>query len=35
MEAEYDFSQGKQRAIELTLPRKTRIAIWLDDEMRF
>jgi uncharacterized protein (DUF4415 family) len=33
MEAEYDFSQGKRRAIDPTLPGKTRIAISLDDEV--
>jgi uncharacterized protein (DUF4415 family) len=33
METEYDFSQGKRRAIDPTLPGKTRIAIWLDDEV--
>lgn len=32
-EAEYDFSQGKPGAIDLKLPGKTRIAIWLDDEV--
>ena len=32
-EAEYDFSQGKRRAIGPILPGKTRIAIWLDDEV--
>ncbi len=33
METEYDFSQGKRRAIDPTLPGKTRIAISLDDEV--
>ncbi|MEG4348014.1 BrnA antitoxin family protein [Microcoleus sp. A003_D6] len=33
MEAEYDFSQGKPGAIDQILPGKTRIAIWLDDEV--
>ncbi|MEG3974741.1 BrnA antitoxin family protein [Microcoleus sp. herbarium8] len=33
METEYDFSQGKRGAIDPTLPEKTRIAIWLDDEV--
>ena len=31
--AEYDFSQGKRGAIDPTLPGKSRIAIWLDDEV--
>jgi len=33
MEAEYDFSQGKRGAIELTPPGKTRITIRLDDDV--
>lgn len=33
MEAEYDFSQGKRGAIDPTLLGKTRIAIWLDDDI--
>ncbi|ACC84463.1 BrnA antitoxin family protein [Nostoc punctiforme] len=33
MEAEYDFSQGKQEAIESTSTGKTRITIRLDDEV--
>jgi hypothetical protein len=34
METEYDFNQGTRRAIEpIILPGKTRIAIWLDDEV--
>lgn len=33
MEVEYDFSQGKQGAIEPTPPGKTRITIRLDDEV--
>ncbi|MEH2179874.1 BrnA antitoxin family protein [Nostoc sp.] len=33
MEAEYDFSQGKRKAIESTPTGKTRITIRLDDEV--
>ncbi|MEG5137660.1 MULTISPECIES: hypothetical protein [unclassified Microcoleus] len=33
METKYDFSRGKRGAIDPTLPGKTRIAIWLDDEV--
>ncbi len=33
MEMEYDFSQGKRGAIDPKLSGKTRIAIWLDDEV--
>ncbi|HEY9658410.1 MAG TPA: BrnA antitoxin family protein [Allocoleopsis sp.] len=33
MESEYDFSQGKRGAIDPTPPGKTRITIWLDDEV--
>jgi uncharacterized protein (DUF4415 family) len=33
MEDEYDFSQGKRGAIELTSPGKTRITIRLDDDV--
>ena len=33
MEAEYDFSQGKRGAIDPILPGKTRLTIWLDDEV--
>ncbi|MBD2006104.1 MULTISPECIES: BrnA antitoxin family protein [Cyanophyceae] len=33
MEAEYNFSQGKRRAIEPTPPGKTRITIRLDDDV--
>ncbi len=33
MEAEYDFSQGKRGAIDLTPSGKTRITIRLDDEV--
>jgi hypothetical protein len=32
-EAEYDFSQGKPGAIDPILPGKTRLTIWLDDEV--
>jgi hypothetical protein len=32
-EAEYDFSQGKLGAIDPILPGKTRLTIWLDDEV--
>jgi uncharacterized protein (DUF4415 family) len=33
MEAEYDFSQGQQGAIDPAPPGKTRITIRLDDEV--
>jgi len=33
MQIEYDFSQGKEGAIESTPPGKTRITIRLDDEI--
>lgn len=33
METEYDFSQGKRGAIDPILPGKTRLTIWLDDEV--
>jgi hypothetical protein len=33
MEAEYDFSQGKPGAIAPILLGKTRLTIWLDDEV--
>ncbi|MCG5061734.1 BrnA antitoxin family protein [Limnoraphis robusta Tam1] len=33
MDAEYDFSQGKRKAIEPVLPGKTHITICLDDEV--
>ncbi|MBG1269713.1 BrnA antitoxin family protein [Nostoc sp. WHI] len=33
MEAEYDFSQGKRGAIEPTPTGKTRITIYLNDEV--
>ena len=33
MKAEYDFSHGKRGALEPTPPGKTRITIWLDDDI--
>jgi uncharacterized protein (DUF4415 family) len=33
MKEEYDFSQGKRGAVDLTPPGKTRITIRLDDEV--